>query len=109
MFKYKGGYFTNIKNSKVVSIKDRKDVEAQPVWASTRLGGNHPSQRWKIVYTNAMGSEAYKAKGQTDGEFGFKIGEVFYLRSKLPMQRVAECVGASNVTLKKWAKGRKAQ
>jgi hypothetical protein len=25
------------------------------------------------------------------------------------MQRVAECVGASNVSLKKWAKGRKAQ
>jgi hypothetical protein len=25
------------------------------------------------------------------------------------MQRVAECVGANNIVLKKWAKGRKAQ
>jgi hypothetical protein len=25
------------------------------------------------------------------------------------MQRVAECVGASNIALKKWVKGRKAQ
>jgi hypothetical protein len=31
------------------------------------------------------------------------------LRSKLPMQRVAECVGANNITLKKWANNRKAQ
>jgi hypothetical protein len=56
-----------------------------------------------------MGSEAYKTKGTTDGEFGFIVGEPFYLRSKLPMQRVAECVGASNITLKKWALNRKAQ
>jgi hypothetical protein len=41
--------------------------------------------------------------------FGFLAMEPFYLRSKLPMQRVAECIGASNVTLKKWYKNRKAQ
>jgi hypothetical protein len=40
---------------------------------------------------------------------GLRVLEPFYLRSKLPMQRVVECVGASNMTLKKWAKGRKAQ
>jgi hypothetical protein len=34
--------------------------------------------------------------------------EPFYLRSKLPMQRVAECVGANNIVLKKWYKNRKA-
>jgi hypothetical protein len=33
----------------------------------------------------------------------------FYFRSRLPMQRVAECVGANNIVLKKWAKNRKAQ
>jgi hypothetical protein len=41
--------------------------------------------------------------------FGFLVDEPFYLRSRLPMQRVAECVGANNIVLKKWAKGRKAQ
>jgi hypothetical protein len=40
--------------------------------------------------------------------FGFRANTPFYFRSKLPMQRVAECVGASNVALKKWAKNRKA-
>jgi hypothetical protein len=41
--------------------------------------------------------------------FGFLVDEPFYFRSRLPMQRVAECVGANNIVLKKWAKGRKAQ
>jgi len=39
MFKYSNGYFTNIKNKKVISVKDRADKEAQPVWASNRLNG----------------------------------------------------------------------
>jgi hypothetical protein len=56
-----------------------------------------------------MGDEAYKKKGQVDGDFGFKVDETFYFRSTLPMQRVAECVGANNVVLKKWALNRKAQ
>jgi hypothetical protein len=64
MFKYKGGYFTNINNQKVLSVKDRKDAEAQPVWASNRIGGNHASQRWRVVYTNKMkGHDAYTKKG----------------------------------------------
>ena len=56
-----------------------------------------------------MGDEAYKKKGQTDSDFGFVVDETFFFRSRLPMQRVAECVGASNITLKKWANNRKAQ
>jgi hypothetical protein len=56
-----------------------------------------------------MGDEAYQKKGDMDTETGFIVDEPFYFRSKLPMQRVTECVGASNITLKKWAKNRKAQ
>jgi hypothetical protein len=56
-----------------------------------------------------MGEEAYTKKGKLDRDFGILANEPFYLRSRLPMQRVAECVGASNITLKKWAKNRKAQ
>jgi hypothetical protein len=84
-----------------------KDEEAQPVWVMNNQ--NHPGQKWKIVYTNEMGSEAYRKKGQMSKNTGFIVDEVFYLRSKLPMQRVVECAGASNVTLKKWANNRKAQ
>jgi hypothetical protein len=40
---------------------------------------------------------------------GFIVDEpFFYLRSTLPFERVAECVGANNVVQKRWAKGRKA-
>ena len=54
--------------------------------------------------------ETYTKKGKMSKRgFGFLANEPFYLRSRLPMQRVAECVGASNVTLKKWANNRKAQ
>jgi hypothetical protein len=36
------------------------------------------------------------------GEFGFHINRPFYIRSRLPFQRVAECHGANNVWLKRW-------
>jgi hypothetical protein len=110
MFKYKHGYFTNTKNQKVVSIKDRKDAEGQPVWASNRLGGNHSTQRWRISYLHKKDArEVYTKKGSMSRRgFGMLADTPFYLRSKLPMQRVAECVGANNVTLKKYAKNRKA-
>jgi hypothetical protein len=109
MFKYKNGYFTNIKNSKVVTVSGGKDAEAQPVWAWNRYNGRHPAQVWRVVYTSEMGEEAYTKTGRQSKGFGFIVNTQFYLRSKLPMQRVAECVGASNVALKKWYKNRKAQ
>jgi hypothetical protein len=56
-----------------------------------------------------MGSEAIRKKGQmSKNGTGFIVDEIFYLRSTLPFERVAECVGANNVVLKKYAKGRKA-
>jgi hypothetical protein len=65
MFKFNNGYITNIKNNKVVSVKDRSDVEGQPVWASTRIGGNHPSQRWRVVYVEKLsGNDKFRKKGQ---------------------------------------------
>jgi hypothetical protein len=56
-----------------------------------------------------MGDQAYRKKGQMSKDAGIRVDEPFYFRSKLPMQRVAECVGANNVVLKKWYKNRKAQ
>jgi hypothetical protein len=54
--------------------------------------------------------ETYTKKGAMSRRgFGFYANEPFYLRSRLPMQRVAECVGANNIVLKKWANNRKAQ
>lgn len=55
-----------------------------------------------------MGDEAYQTKG-LDSDFGFRVNEPFYLRSKLPMQRVMEAVGANNVVIKQYYKNRIAQ
>jgi hypothetical protein len=111
MFKFKSGYITNIKNNKVISVKDRSDKEKQAVHVENRRGGHQASQRWRILYADKLtGHDAYTKKGSMSKRgFGFLALTPFYLRSRLPMQRVAECVGASNVALKKWAKNRKAQ
>jgi hypothetical protein len=56
-----------------------------------------------------MGDEAYAKKGDHDSDFGFKVGLPFYLRSRMPMQRVMEAVGANNIVIKRWVKNRTAQ
>jgi len=43
------------------------------------------------------------------GDYGFKINEPFFIVSRLPMKRVAEAIGASNVVLKRLYKNRLAQ
>jgi hypothetical protein len=110
MFKYKGEKLVNLgPNGRVVTVKDNKDVEGQAVHVEKRNGSW--SQRWRIVYAGKLtGSDAYTKKGSMSKRgFGFRALEPFYLRSKMPMNRVAECVGANNIVLKKYAKGRKAQ
>jgi hypothetical protein len=42
-------------------------------------------------------------------DFGFVCDRPFYLRSRLPMKRVAEMHGNSNVWLKRWRKNAKPQ
>jgi len=67
---------------------------------------NGANQRWKIEYLDKAKKEATSGLNK---EFGFHIGRPFYLVSRLPMKRVAEAVGANNVVLKRWTKGRAAQ
>jgi hypothetical protein len=93
----------------MLTIKDQQNKEAQPIIAARDLGRRNNAQQWIIRYADNLGDEAYLKKGQRDADHNMIALEPFYLRSKLPMQRVAECVGANNVTLKKWANGRKAQ
>jgi hypothetical protein len=109
MWRYKNGYFTNYKDKRVFTVQDNKDQEAQPVEAKDRLGGRNASQLWTVSYLHKTKGSEFRKKGQMSKDAGLRVMEPFYLRSKLPMQRVAECVGASNVTLKKWVNNRKAQ
>jgi hypothetical protein len=97
----------NVGDGRVLTIKGGENKEAQPITAERFSGRSH--QLWYIYYTDNMRDEAYIKKGKRDNDHNFIALEPFYLRSKLPMQRVAECVGANNVVLKKWALNRKAQ
>jgi len=42
-------------------------------------------------------------------DFGMSINRPFYLRSRMPMQRVVECWGANNIILSDYVKGRLGQ
>jgi hypothetical protein len=39
-----------------------------------------------------------------DKDFGFHRNRPFYIRSRLPMKRVAEAHGANNIDIRRWRK-----
>jgi len=53
-------------------------------------------------------AKAVATKGVSE-EFGFHINRPFYIRSRLPMKRIIECIGANNVTQRRWRKNTRAQ
>jgi hypothetical protein len=59
-----------------------------------------------IIYLDK--AEPIRTKG-FNKEFGFHINRPFYIRSRMPMQRIAECHGANNVWLKRWRRNVRAQ
>jgi len=104
VFKYEGNQFVNPTNNKVLSVDGRKDDEGQGVI----VDGNQKraDQQWQVIYVDK--AEKVRTKG-FNKEFGFHINRPFYVRSRMPMQRVIECHGANNVWLKRWRKNTTAQ
>jgi hypothetical protein len=101
---YKTGMFMNTRNNKVLDVSGGKDAEGQ----SVIVWGKHGkvNQQWNIIYVD-------KAKPiQDEGlmkDFGFVCDKPFYFRSRLPMRRVAEAIGANNISIKRWRKNTTAQ
>jgi hypothetical protein len=104
LFKYEKSQFINWTNSKALSVDGTKDLEGQAVIVDGNQ--NRRDQRWKVIYVDK--AAATETKGLNE-EFGFHINRPFYIRSRLPMQRVLECHGANNVWLKRWRKNTLAQ
>jgi hypothetical protein len=104
VFKYGNGQFTNWSNNKVLDVTGAKDEEGRPVGVFGNNGGKH--QKWRVLYVDQ--AEKNRDKG-FNKDFGFHINRPFYLRSRLPMKRIAECHGANNVWLKRWRKNATAQ
>jgi hypothetical protein len=99
VFQYVNNQFVNIQDKRVLDVSGGKDVEAQPAIVSKNNGGNN--QKWNVIYVDEAKKVATKG---LDKDSGFHINRPFYIRSRLPMWRVAECVGANNVQLKRWRK-----
>ena len=87
-----------------MEVSGNKDAEGQKVIVSKRQ--DNANQRWRVVYVDKASKEPTKGLNE---EFGFYINRPFYLVSRLPMRRVAECVGHNNVQLKRYTKNRTAQ
>jgi hypothetical protein len=104
VFKYDKNQFINWSNSKVLDVKGGKDEEGQAVGVWGNNKGTH--QQWTVLYVDKAGKTETKGLNE---EFGFHINRPFYIRSRLPMQRIAECHGANNVWLKRWRKNVAAQ
>jgi len=76
-------------------LKEKKILKDKTSWSKKK--NNKANQRWKIIY------KADAEKEQTSGidkDTGFKINKPFYIKSRMPLGRVAEAIGANNVTLK---------
>jgi hypothetical protein len=84
-FTYENGYIINVKTKKVFTVTGGKDVEAQEV----KLLGRRDAveQRWKIVYVEQFKEQN---KGLIE-DFGLFANRPFWIRSRLPGGRVAEC------------------
>jgi bacillopeptidase F (M6 metalloprotease family) len=104
IFKFEKSQFINWTNNKVLDVTNSKDEEGNPVGVAENTGKNN--QKWRVVYLDK--AKAIETKGLNE-EFGFHINRPFYIRSRLPMQRVIECHGANNVWLKRWRKNTTAQ
>jgi len=104
LFSYEGGFFSNMWDNRVLDVSGGKDAEAQKVVVYKRHGGKN--QKWQVRYVDEI--KDVQTKGLV-GDFGFHANRPFYFRSRLPMQRVMECIGANNLTIRRWRNNTKAQ
>jgi len=97
VFKYENSQFINWSNNKVLDVTSSKDIEGQAVGVQNNTGKKN--QKWQVVYVDQ--ASKVETKGLNE-EFGFYINRPFYLVSELPMNRVAEMLGGTNMVLKRW-------
>jgi len=82
-----------VKNGKCLDVDHSRDEEGRNVLAWGKHNG--ANQRWNVLYTTDVEAEA---KEGFDKEYGLYINRPFYIKSRMPMGRVMESIGASNVT-----------
>jgi len=104
VFKYEKNQFINWTNSKVLSVTGTQDAEGQAVIVDGNQ--NRRDQKWQVVYLDK--ADKIQTKG-LNKDFGFEINRPFYFVSQLPLNKVAEMLGGTNVVHKRWRKNKLAQ
>jgi len=91
-------------NNKVLNVDGNKDLEGQAVKVAGRNNGKN--QKWNVIYVDEAKKIADKG---LNVDFGFHVNRPFYMQSRLPLRRVIESIGANNMVIKRYTKGRLAQ
>ena len=104
IFRYVEEQFVNIRNKKCLDVHGGKDEEGRKVIVWNKHNG--ANQRWTVVYVDQAAK--IKSTGLVK-DFGWHANRPFYMVSRLPFHRVAETIGANNITIKRWRKGAAAQ
>jgi hypothetical protein len=102
LFRYKNHNVINEKG-KVIEVSGNKDNEGQNIEVNGR--NNALNQQWDVIYVDE-GIDGFLPTSGLDPNTGYYINRPFYFVSRLPMRRVAECIGANNMVIKRYAKGR---
>jgi hypothetical protein len=108
-FKFDGKHFINPfdqrkKYVRALDVHEAEDKEGQLVKANKF--NKNKNQQWRVIYVDD--AEETRTKG-LNKNFGFHINRPFYIVSRLPMQRVVEAIGANDMRLRRYIKGRVAQ
>lgn len=105
LFKFDGSNtFFNIYNDKVLDVAGGRDEEGNNVQVWRR--NKSKAQQWKLIYVDKAKKPSTKG---FDKDYGMERNRPFYLISKLPMERVVECWGASNIILSDLVNGKLGQ
>jgi hypothetical protein len=82
-----------------LDVSGSKDEEGNAVGVQNRNGNKN--QKWTVLYVDKAGKTETKGLNE---EFGFHINRPFYFVSQMPMNRVIEMLGGTNLVLKRWRK-----
>jgi hypothetical protein len=105
LFKWDGeSGFVNMYDGRVLDVAGGKDEEGNNV--QVYKPNQSAPQKWKLLYADK--AKPVQMKG-LNKKFGLEVNRPFFIVSKMWMNRVAECVGASNIVIKTLVRTNKGQ
>jgi hypothetical protein len=102
LFRYNNGMVINVKG-KVMQVDNNRDTEGANVGVGNKAGTKN--QKWSVVYTDKEDKfvkpvKTYK-KGETNPDFGLKVGIEFSLVTRMSCARMIDYAGNTMVVKRK--------